>query len=191
MNELFLVFIGACLVNNLVLDYLVGVSPALASSRRFETALGLSLSMLLLLPVTTVSTHLLYHLLLIPYELEFLQVIAFVICIIVVSRLFELSLRKFKPSLHQRVAVFIPLLLVNTALLGVALLNTLSDQGLLVACALSAGSAVGFSLLVLSLSVLRERIELADVPEAFRGPSITLLTLGILSMAFTGFSGMN
>ena len=191
MNEIFLVFIGACLVNNLVLDYLVGVSPALASSRRFETALGLSLAMLLLVPLTTLSTHLLYHFILVPYELEFLQVLAFVICIVFICYLFELCLRRFRPSLHQRVTVFIPLLMVNSALLGVALLNTLSDRGMLIAGALSVGSALGFGLLVLSLSALRERLEVADIPEMFRGPSITVLTLGILSMAFSGFAGMN
>ncbi len=191
MHEFFLVFIGACLVNNLVLDYLVGVSPALASSRRFEVALGLSLSMLLLVPITTLSTHLLYRFLLVPYELEFLQVLAFVICIIFVARLLELSLRKFKPSLHQGVKVFIPLLLVNSALLGVALLNSLNHHGLLNALALAAGSALGFSIMVITFSALREKLEVTDVPEVFRGPSITVLTLGILSMAFMGFSGMS
>ena len=105
--------------------------------------------------------------------------------------LFELCLRRFRPSLHQRVAVFIPLLMVNSALLGVALLNTLSDRSMLIAGALSVGSALGFGLLVLSLSALRERLEVADIPEVFRGPSITVLTLGILSMAFSGFAGMN
>ncbi|NKB38130.1 MAG: electron transport complex subunit RsxA [Gammaproteobacteria bacterium] len=191
MSEIFLVFFAACLANNLVLDYLLGLGPTLAVSRSIEAARELSLCLLVLVPLTTLSTHLLNEFVLIPFKLEYIQTLAFIVCITFEILLLENLLRKKLPILHQRIAVFFPLLLVNTSLLGIALIDTLVNEGLLVCIYYSLGAALGFALLVIPLSALRERIEYADVPFPFRGPSILLMTLGIISMAFSGFSGFS
>ncbi len=191
MNEIFLVFFAACLANNLILEYLLGLGPAFAVSRSIEAASGLSLSLLLLVPLTTLSTHLLNKFILIPFNLEYMQALAFVVCISFEILLLENVLRKYFAVLYQRIAVFFPLLLVNTSLLGIALVDTLVNQGVVTSIFFALGSAIGFALLVIPFSALRERIEYADVPFPFRGPSILLMTLGIISMAFMGFSGFS
>ena len=191
MNEIFLVFFAACLANNLILEYLLGLGPAFAVSRSIEAASGLSLSLMILVPLTSLSTHLLNEFVLIPFDLEYIQALAFVVCITLEILVLEKLLRKFFPALFQRVAVFFPLLLVNTSLLGIALLGILNNEGPLISIVYALGAALGFAILVIPLSALRERIDSADVPFPFRGPSILLMTLGIISMAFTGFSGLN
>lgn len=190
MTELFLIFIAACLANNLVLDHLLGIDPVIAVSRKIETATGMSVAMLIILPIPTLISYALAEYILIPLHLENLQLLGFVIIITLVALIMEKSLEKFRPDLHGKIAVFIPLLLVNTALLGVALLNVQQNHGLIASLFFGTGSALGFAIVVLIFSALRERIEVADVPVAFQGASILLITLGILSMAFMGFTGI-
>lgn len=190
MIELFLVFIAACLANNLVLDYLLGVSPVFAVSRTVETAIGMSMAMLLILPVTTTSCYLLHILVLLPLRLEYLQLLAFVIITSFITLLVEKLIEKFRPALHDKIAVFIPLLMVNTALIGVALIDIQKHHGLLATLFFAVGSALGFGITVVIFSALRQRIVAADVPDAFQGASILLITLGIIAMAFMGFIGI-
>jgi H+/Na+-translocating ferredoxin:NAD+ oxidoreductase subunit A len=190
VTELSLVFIAACLANNLVLDYLLGVSPVFAVSRKIETALGMSVAMLVVLPITSLFSYALDVYILRPLDLQFLQLLAFVLIISLLTLIIEKALEKFRPALHERTAVFFPLLLVNTALLGVALLNIQQSHGLIFSIFFGIGSAAGFGIVVVIFSALRQRIAVADVPLAFQGVSILLITLGILSMAFLGFTGI-
>lgn len=190
MTELLLVFVAACLANNLVLDHLLGVDPVFAVSRKIETAAGMAVAMLLILPIPTLLAYALADYILLPLHLEYLQLLGFVIIITLVSLIMEKILKEFRPELHEKIAVFLPLLLVNTALVGVALLNVQQNYGLIASLFFGAGSALGFAVIVLVFSALRERIDVADVPVAFRGASILLITLGILSMAFMGFTGI-
>lgn len=190
MTELLLVFIAACLANNLLLGHLLGVDPVIAVSRKIETATGMSVAMLLILPIPTLFSYALAEYILIPLHLEYLQLLGFVIIITLVTLIMEKVLGKFRAELHAKIAVFIPLLLVNSALVGVAMLNVQLNYGLIASLFFGAGSALGFAIVVIIFSALRERIEVADVPVVFQGASILLITLGILSMAFMGFTGI-
>jgi len=190
VTELFLVFIAACLADNLVLDYLLGVGPVFAVSRKIETALGLSIAMILILPVTTLCSYALDIFVLVPLELGYVQLFTFAITTTALTLLIDKILQQFRPALHEKVTVFVPLLLVNTSLVGVALLYVRQETGLLASVLFGMGSATGFGIVVIVFSALRERIIVADVPEAFKGAPILLITLGILSMAFMGFSGI-
>jgi electron transport complex protein RnfA len=190
VTELFLVFIAACLANNLVLDYLLGLSPVFSVSRKLETAIGMSLAMFIMLPVTSLFTYLLDLVFLTPYKLEVLQLVSFVLIVTLLTLTIDRILQKFRPELHERTSVFIPLLLVNTSLIGVALINIQQNHGIIASVFFAMGSATGFGIVIVIFSALRERIVAADVPIAFQGISILLITLGILSMAFMGFTGI-
>ncbi|MFT7458177.1 MAG: electron transport complex protein RnfA [Planctomycetota bacterium] len=190
MTELFLVFIAACLANNLILDHLLGISPVFAVSRSIETAIGMSMTMFLVLPVTTVFCYALNVFLLAPMELEFLQLLGFVIIVSLLSLFIEKLLQKCRPALHEKVTVFLPLLLVNVALVGVALLDVQEKHGFVASLFFGMGSALGFGIIVVIFTALRQRIVAADVPTPFQGVSILLITLGIISMAFMGFTGI-
>jgi electron transport complex protein RnfA len=190
VTELFLVFIAACLANNLILDHLLGISPVFAVSRSIETAIGMSMTMFLVLPVTTVFCYALNVFLLAPMELEFLQLLGFVIIVSLLSLFIEKLLQKCRPALHEKITVFLPLLLVNVALVGVALLDVQEKHGFVASLFFGMGSALGFGIIVVIFTALRQRIVAADVPTPFQGVSILLITLGIISMAFMGFTGI-
>jgi electron transport complex protein RnfA len=190
VTELFLVFIAACLANNLILDHLLGVSPVFAVSRTIETAIGMSMAMLIVLPLTTLSCYALELLILSPLNLEFLRLIAFVITVTLVTLSVEKILKRIRPALHDKISVFIPLLLMNTSLVGVALLDIQQQNGVIVSLLFGMGTALGFGIIVLIFTALRQRIVVADVPIPFQGVSILLMTLGIISMAFMGFIGI-
>jgi len=190
VTELFLVFIAACLANNLILDHLLGVSPVFAVSRTIETAIGMSMAMLIVLPLTTLSCYALELLILSPLNLEFLRLIAFVITVTLVTFSVEKILKRIRPALHDKISVFIPLLLMNTSLVGVALLDIQQQNGVIVSLLFGMGTALGFGIIVLIFTALRQRIVVADVPIPFQGVSILLMTLGIISMAFMGFIGI-
>ena len=190
MTELFLVFVAACLANNLVLDYLLGTSPVFAVSSKIETAIGLSLAMLVTLPVTSMLIYILNLYVLTPFELEFLRLFIFVIFVSLLVLLIEIILKDYWPTLHEKTAVFIPLLLVNTSLLGAVMINVQQSQRIITSLFFGIGSACGFGIVVVIFAALRDRIAVSDVPVAFQGTSILLITLGILSMAFMGFTGL-
>lgn len=191
MTELFFVFIAACLANNLVLDYLIGLSPVFAVSRKIETAFGLSLAMLLITPLTSLLTFAVNFYILSPLNLQYLQLLMFVIIVSLTLFSVERLLKLSRPALHEQVSVFIPLLMVNTALIGAALLNIQANQGLPESLLFGIGSAIGFGIVLVILTSLRERIMVSDVPASFQGASILLITLGIISMAFMGFTGIS
>ena len=191
MTELFFVFIAACLANNLVLDYLIGLSPVFAVSRKIETAFGLSLAMLLITPLTSLLTFAVNLYILSPLNMQYLQLLVFVIIVSLTLLSVERLLKLIRPALHDQISVFIPLLMVNTALIGAALLNIQGNHGLLESLFFGIGSAIGFGIVLIILTSLRERIVVSDVPVSFQGASILLITLGIISMAFMGFTGIS
>ena len=190
MTELFLVFIAACLANNLLLDYLIGVGAVFAVSRTIETAAGMSAAMLMILPITCLCCHFLKFYILSPLHLEFLLLPGFVIVVSLITVTIEFLIKKYKPSLHEKISVFVPLLLVTSVLLGAALLEVQTQQGLLTSIFFGIGTALGFGLVLVIFATLRKRIDAADVPIAFQGASILLITLAIVAMAFMGFTGI-
>ena len=190
MGDFAAIFLGACLVNNLVLDTMVGLPPAVAVAKKIDTAIGMTLAMLLALTLATLLTYPLYYYLLLPHDLVYLQIPAFLLLITLGIKTAEAGLKKFKPAEHQRIAGFIPLTLIDSAALGVALLYTQTPHGLAGSLFFGFGAAAGFGLVTVAMAALQERLMPDEIPSPFRGIAILLITLGIMSMAFMGFSGM-
>ena len=190
MSDLILVVISAALVNNIVVDRVIGADPALAFVHKMDVAWGLCLTMLVLLPAVTASAWLLDYWLLAPLHLEYLRLLVFVSAIIVVCGLLKLYLHRINKKLGVQISIFLPFAGINTTVLGAMLLTGETAQTLLQALAFGLGSAAGFALILLILTAATERLESNDVPAPFRGLPILLVTLALISMAFMGFSGL-
>jgi len=190
VSDLFVIFISTCLVNNLVLNHLLGLPPGIALSRKIEIALGLSITMMIVLPVTAITTFPLNKFLLAPLDLEYLEFLGMMLIIVLVISLVEKYLKLLHPVLHERIGVFFPLTYINSAVLGMALLNDGLDHGLLASLFFGLGSGAGYGLVVTMLAAMEERLAVADIPRPFQGISIILITLGIMSMGFMGFTGL-
>jgi electron transport complex protein RnfA len=189
MGELLLIALGAALVNNFVLVQMLGVCPFIGGSQRVEGALGLSLSMGLVLTVAAGATQLVDRYVLRPYGLEYLRLFALVLVIGVAVAAIDLAIRRFSPVLQRMLGLYVPVVATNCAVLGVALINTAASRSFVAALFYGTGAAVGFGLALTLFASLRERVVLADVPFAFRGAPITFITAGILSLAFMAFAG--
>ena len=189
MAELMLIIVGAALVNNFVLVQFLGLCPFMGASRRVEGALGMGLATGLVLTTASGISYLVDSLLLIPFELEYLRLLAFILVIGAAVQLTEQMTRKLSPLLHRVLGLYIPLIASNCAVLGVALLNSTANRSLIAALFYGAGAAVGFGLVLALLAGLRERAEGADVPKPFQGHAIAFITAGIMSLAFLGFTG--
>ena len=189
MAELALIVIAAALVNNLVLVQALGVCPLFGASGRVETAIGTALVTGLVLVITAALAQLVERYLLAPFELEYLQLIAFIIAIGIAARGTDFVTQRFAPQLAQLLRLQAPLVTANCAVLGVALLNSAASRSLIAALFYGVGAALGFGLALVLFAGLRERLAQADVPVPFRGAAIAFVTAGILSLAFLGFAG--
>ncbi len=189
MTELVLIIVAAALVNNFVLVQFLGLCPFLGASRRLEGAAGLALATGLVLTLASAMSYLVDRLLLEPLALEYLELVAFILVIGAAVQFTEIALRFASPLLYRLLGLYIPLIASNCAVLGVALLNSRQSDSLIEAVVFGAGAALGFGLVLVLLSGLRERIEEMDVPAPFRGVPITLVTAGLMSLAFFGFNG--
>lgn len=191
MTEYVLILISAVLVNNFVLVQFLGLCPFMGVSNKVETAMGMSLATTFVLTLASVLSYLTYAWVLQPLGLEYLRTMAFILVIAVAVQLTEMFVRQASPLLHRVLGVFLPLITSNCAVLGVALLNIRQAQpSFMSSLTYGLGAALGFSLVLVLFSAMRERIAAADVPEAFRGSAIGLVTAGLMSLAFMGFSGL-
>jgi len=189
MTELALIIVAAALVNNFVLVQFLGLCPFLGASRRLEGAAGMALATGLVLTLASAMSYLVERYLLVPLELDHLNLVAFILVIAAAVQFTELVLRRASPLLYRLLGLYIPLIASNCAVLGVALLNSRQNNSLLEALFYGAGAALGFGLVLTLLSGLRERFDSADIPAPFRGVPITLVTAGLMSLAFYGFNG--
>lgn len=190
MGELFLILVGTALVNNFVLVRFLGLCPFLGVSRNLEAAAGMSLATTFVLTLSSASAYLLHEYLLVPLQLEYLRTIGFILVIAASVQLTEIMVRRTSPVLHQVLGIYIPLIATNCAVLGVALLNVQQSKGFVQSVFYGFGAAAGFAIVLVMFAAIRERLEAADVPAPFRGAAIALMTAGIMSLAFMGFSGM-
>jgi electron transport complex protein RnfA len=189
MGELLLIALGAALVNNFVLVQLLGVCPFIGGSERVESAMGMSLSIGLVLTIAAGTTQLVDRYLLRPYELEYLRLFALLLVISAAVAVVDFTIRRFSPVLQRVLGLYIPLVATNCAVLGVALINTAASRSFIAALFYGVGAAAGFGLALTLFAALRERVAQADAPIAFRGAPITFVTAGILSLAFMAFAG--
>lgn len=190
MADYALILISTILVNNIVLVKFLGLCPFMGVSRKLETAIGMGLATTFVLTLSSVSSYLINEYLLTPLHIEFLRTISFIFVIAVVVQFTELVVHKTSPMLYQVLGIFLPLITTNCAVLGVALLNVQEQHGFLESALYGFGAAIGFSMVLVMFAAMRERIAVADVPVPFQGAAIGLITAGLMSMAFMGFTGL-
>src|SRR5512139_1107518 len=190
MTQLLLLALGASLVNNFVLSNFLGLCPFVGVSRRFEAAAGMALATMFVLTIASGLSFALWQWVLVPLHLEYLRTLGFILLIAGVVQFTEIMVRATSPLLHQLLGLFLPLITTNCPVLGVALLNVQRQHGLLESLVFGASAGAGFGLALLLFTTLRERLATADVPDAFRGTPVALVTAGLMALAFMGFAGL-
>lgn len=190
MQDTLLLLLGAVLVNNFVLVKFLGLCPFMGVSKRLDSAYGLALATGFVLTLSAGLSWLVQHWLLQPLGLDYLRTLAFILVIAAVVQFSEVLMQRQSPRLYRVLGIFLPLITTNCAVLGVALLNVQAQRSLFEALLTGFGAAVGFGLVLVLFAAMRERLELADVPESFRGTPIALITAGLMALAFMGFAGM-
>lgn len=190
MKELILIIVGSALVNNIILSQFQGLCPFLGVSKKVDTSIGMGGAVIFVITLACIATNLVYSFVLVPLNLEYLQTIAFILVIAALVQFVEMFLKKNVPSLYQALGVFLPLITTNCAVLGVAVLNMQKDYNFIQAVLNALGGAIGFALAIVLFAGIRERIADNDTPKAFDGFPMALLTAGLMSIAFLGFSGL-
>lgn len=190
MTELLVIFIGAVLVNNFVLVQFLGLCPFMGVSTKVESAVGMSMATAFVLTLASICSYLVNTYILTPLGIEFLQTISFILVIAAVVSLSKMFIEKTSPILYRVLGIYIPLITTNCAVLGVALQNTTKAHNFVQSAIYGFGAAMGFALVLVLFSAMRERIAVADVPLPFKGAAIGMITAGLMSLAFMGFSGL-
>lgn len=190
MTDLGLILLGALLINNFVLAQFLGLCPFMGITRSMDTALATGLATTFVLSLAAVLSHLLYHGILVPLGLTYLNILLFIVVIAGVVQLIQVYLRATSPLLHQVLGIYLPLITSNCAVLGVTLLAINQSLTLLETLVFAIGAAAGFTLVMVLFGALREQLEHAPVPAAFRGTPLALISAGLMSLAFMGFQGI-
>ncbi len=190
MTEYLLLFIGTVLVNNFVLVKFLGLCPFMGVSKKIETAIGMGMATTFVLTLASVSSYLVETYLLAPLGIGYLRTLSFILVIAVVVQFTEMVVNKTSPTLYRLLGIFLPLITTNCAVLGVALLNVNQNHNFIASIIYGFGAAAGFSLVLVLFASLRERISASDVPKPFQGTSIAMITAGLMSLAFMGFTGL-
>ena len=190
MKTLLLIAISSALVNNVVLSQFLGLCPFLGVSKKIKTAGGMGMAVIFVITISSLLTSVVYKFVLVPLNLTYLNTIVFILLIAALVQFVEMFLKKSSPALYQSLGVYLPLITTNCAVLGVALTNVSKEYDILTSVVNGFGTALGFTISIVILAGVRERCEHNDVPEAFRGMPITLITAGLMAIAFIGFSGI-
>ncbi|MFW6136981.1 MAG: electron transport complex subunit RsxA [Candidatus Aminicenantaceae bacterium] len=188
--DLFSVLIMAIFVNNLVLYYFLGICPFLGVSKKIDSAFSMGMAVTFVMTITAVVSWMINHWILIPYNLDFLQIVSFILVIASLVQLVEMFIRKMSPPLYQALGIYLPLITTNCAIMGLALLASLKEYDFITTMVFGIGSGIGFTLAIVLIAGVREQLDMADVPKPLKGPGIALIVAGIMALAFTGFSGM-
>lgn len=190
MNELLLIVIGSVLVNNFVMSQFLGICPFLGVSKKTETALGMGMAVTFVMALASLITYFIQAYLLVPLDLEYMQTIAFILVIAVLVQIVEIALKKISLSLYQALGVYLPLITTNCAVLGVALLNTREGYNLIKSVVNGTSAAIGFTIAIVMFASIRERLATGNMPKWMDGFPGALITAGLMSLAFQGFSGL-
>ena len=190
MNELLLIVIGSVLVNNFVMSQFLGICQFLGVSKKTETALGMGMAVTFVMALASLITYLIQAYLLVPLDLEYMQTIAFILVIAVLVQIVEIALKKISLSLYQALGVYLPLITTNCAVLGVALLNTREGYNLIESVVNGTSAAIGFTIAIVMFASIRERLATGNMPKWMDGFPGALITAGLMSLAFQGFSGL-
>jgi Na+-translocating ferredoxin:NAD+ oxidoreductase subunit A len=182
--------ISAIVINNFVLTYFVGVCPFIGVSKRIDSALSMGLAVTFVMTITAIVTWIINHYVLIAFGLPFLEYVSYIVVIASLVQFVEMFIRKTSPALYRALGIFLPLITTNCAILFVALIQAMRELGFVDSIVHGFGAGVGFTLAIVIMAGIREQLEVADVPRAFRGAAVTLITAGILALAFMGFTGL-
>ena len=190
MKELLMIAIGSALVNNVVLSQFLGICPFLGVSKKVETAAGMGAAVIFVITLASFVTSVIDKVLLIPLHMTYLQTIVFILVIAALVQFVEMFLKKAMPPLYNALGVYLPLITTNCAVLGVALTNVQKSYSILEGLIYGIGTAVGFTVAIVLMAGIREKIEYNDITESFQGTPIVLVTSGLMAIAFFGFSGL-
>ena len=190
IKELLIILISSSLVSNVVLSQFLGLCPFLGVSKKTETAAGMGTAVIFVITLASAVAGLIYKFILVPFDLTYLQTIVFILVIAALVQFVEMFLKKFMKALYQALGVYLPLITTNCAVLGVALTNVQKNYGILAGIVNGFATAVGFTISIVILAGIREKMEYNDIPESFRGMPIVLVTAGLMAIAFCGFSGL-
>lgn len=190
LKELLIILISSSLVSNVVLSQFLGLCPFLGVSKKTNTASGMGVAVIFVITLASAVAGVIYKYVLIPLNITYLQTIVFILVIAALVQFVEMFLKKFIPSLYQALGVYLPLITTNCAVLGVALTNVQKNYGILAGVVNGFATAVGFTISIVILAGIREKMEYNDIPESFKGMPIVLVTAGLMAIAFCGFSGL-
>ncbi len=190
MKELLLVIIGSAVVNNVILAQFLGLCPFLGVSKKTNTAAGMGVAVIFVITLASAVAGLMYQFILVPLHIEYLQTICFILVIAALVQFVEMFLKKAIPALYEALGVYLPLITTNCAVLGVALTNVQKEYGILAGIVNGFATALGFTISIIILAGIREKIEHNDFPESFKGMPMVLVTAGLMAIAFCGFSGL-
>ncbi|MBN2483218.1 MAG: electron transport complex subunit RsxA [Candidatus Omnitrophica bacterium] len=190
MKDLLLIVVSTVLINNFVLSYFLGICPFLGVSGKLSSAIGMGLSVIFVMTLSSSISWLIYHLILIPLEITFLSYVVFILVIASLVQIVEMFIRKYSPPLYQALGIYLPLITTNCAILGCALFMIARNYAFLPAVVFGFSAGVGFTLILLVMAGIREELQFNDVPGVLKGAPITLITAGLLALCFMGFSGL-
>ena len=190
LKDLLIILISSSLVSNVVLSQFLGLCPFLGVSRKTNTASGMGVAVIFVITLASAVAGVIYKYVLVPLDITYLQTIVFILVIAALVQFVEMFLRKFIPSLYESLGVYLPLITTNCAVLGVALTNVQKNYGILTGVVNGFATAVGFTIAIIILAGIREKMEYNDIPESFKGMPIVLVTAGLMAIAFCGFSGL-
>ena len=190
IKELLVILIASSLVNNVVLSQFLGLCPFLGVSKKTETATGMGVAVIFVITLASAVAGAIYQFILLPFDIAYLQTIVFILVIAALVQFVEMFLKKFIPGLYQSLGVYLPLITTNCAVLGVALTNVQKNYGILTGVVNGFATAAGFTISIIILAGIREKLTYNDIPESFQGMPIVLVTAGLMAIAFCGFSGL-
>ena len=188
--ELVSLFITSFIVNNIIFMQFLGTCPFLGVSKKIDTAAGMGIAVIFVITLASIITYIVHHAILVPLELEYLQTIVFILIIAALVQFVEMFLKKSAPGLYQALGIFLPLITTNCAVLGVAINNIIYEYSFVESLVYSVGTSSGFLLAIVLFAGVRDKVDYADLPESLKGSAISLITAGLMSVAFLGFSGL-
>jgi len=189
MNPLVILF-AAIFTNNIALTYFLGMCPFIAVSRDLKTATGMGVAVIFVMTLTALFAWPVYHWILVPYHVEYLQLVSFIIIIAALVQVVEMVIERFSPALYINMGVFLPLITVNCAILGLALFMILRNYSFIQSMAYAVGSGIGWMVVIVAMAGIRTKLVFAKVPKALEGPGLTMIIAGLMALGFMGFAGI-
>ena len=190
MTNLITIFIVMAIVNNIVLSQFLGLCPFFGVSKKLSNAVSMGMAVTLVMLISSVVTSVIYNYILVPYDVEFMQIVLYILVIASLVQIVELAIKRTNISLYNALGIYLPLITTNCAVLGVALINSAENYTILESIASALGGGIGFTLVLIIMSGIREKLDLADTPRAMKGLPIAFITAALLALAFMGFNGM-